>query len=106
MNGSFKPKTFSSSEELNLESFNSEFNQDNTLAIITGSTGNSKIYDKIKDSDFYRAIRINYPNARDIDNARTAGKAPGGKIVIHGLPNTMTAERVGHPVLDLSLIHI
>ena len=58
---------------------------------------------KIKDSDFYRAIRINYPNARDIDNARTAGKAPGGKIVIHGLPNTMTAERVGHPVLDWTL---
>ena len=53
MNGSFKPKTYSSSEELNLESFNSEFNQDNTLAIITGSTGNSKIYDKIKDSDLF-----------------------------------------------------
>ena len=53
MNGSFKPKAYSSSEELNLESFNSEFNQDNTLAIITGSTGNSKIYDKIKDSDLF-----------------------------------------------------
>ena len=53
MNGSFKPKTYSSSEELNLESFNSEFNQDNTLAIIAGSTGNSKIYDKIKDSDLF-----------------------------------------------------
>ena len=62
--------------------------------------GNYILDYKIKDSDFYRAIRINYPNARDIDNARTAGKAPGGKIVIHGLPNTMTAERVGHPVLD------
>ena len=53
MNGSFKPKAYSSSKELNLESFNSEFNQDNTLAIITGSTGNSKIYDKIKDSDLF-----------------------------------------------------
>ena len=53
MNGSFKPKAYSSSKELNLESFNSEFNQDNTLAIITGSTGHSKIYDKIKDSDLF-----------------------------------------------------
>ena len=64
MNGSFKPKTYSSSEELNLESFNSEFNQDNTLAIIAGSTGNSKIYNKITDSDlfpnWFREIKFKY----------------------------------------------
>ena len=62
--------------------------------------GNYILDYKIRDSDFYRAIRINYPNIGDIAYARKAGKEPGGKIVIHGLPNKMTAERVGHPVLD------
>ncbi len=55
---------------------------------------------KIEDSHFYRAIRINYPNAQDIAYARERGKKPGGKIMIHGLPNTMSAERVGHTLID------
>ena len=55
---------------------------------------------KLEDSHFYRAIRINYPNARDIAYARAMGKDPGGKIMIHGLPNTMSAERVGHTFID------
>ena len=55
---------------------------------------------KIKNSHFHRAIRISYPNANDIESAKLNGKDPGGKIMIHGLPNTMSAERVGHPTLD------
>ena len=55
---------------------------------------------KLEDSHFYRAIRINYPNAQDIAHARQMGKEPGGKIMIHGLPNTMSAERVGHTIID------
>ena len=55
---------------------------------------------KIRNSHFYRAIRINYPNAQDTEMAKLECKDPGGKIMIHGLPNTMSAERVGHPTLD------
>lgn len=55
---------------------------------------------KLEDSHFYRAIRINYPNAQDIAHALAMGKNPGGKIMIHGLPNTMSAERVGHTLID------
>jgi murein L,D-transpeptidase YafK len=55
---------------------------------------------KLQDSAFYRAIHISYPNPQDIAHARTQGVEPGGKIMIHGLPNNMSAARVGHPVID------
>lgn len=55
---------------------------------------------KLKNSQFYRAIRVSYPNSQDIARARALGKDPGGKIMIHGLPNRMSASRVGHPSLD------
>lgn len=38
-------------------------------------------------SDFYMSIHISYPNNRDIQKARAAGRDPGGMIMIHGLPN-------------------
>ena len=38
-------------------------------------------------SDFHLSIGISYPNIRDIANARSAGKDPGGDIFIHGQPN-------------------
>jgi len=44
-NGSFKAKYYSSSETLDLNSYLAEFNDDNTLAIITGSEGTAKICD-------------------------------------------------------------
>jgi hypothetical protein len=37
-------------------------------------------------SQFYRSIHISYPNARDRARARKAGVAPGGDVMIHGLP--------------------
>jgi murein L,D-transpeptidase YafK len=40
-----------------------------------------------KDSSFYRALHISYPNTRDYRNAKKAGKSPGGLIMIHGQPN-------------------
>lgn len=55
---------------------------------------------KLKKSAFYRAIRVSYPNQRDITYARARGVDPGGKIMIHGLPNKMSADRVGHPMID------
>ncbi len=36
-------------------------------------------------SQFYRALHISYPNARDKENARRLGVSPGGDIEIHGL---------------------
>ena len=37
-------------------------------------------------SDFHLSLGINYPNEADIENARKAGKSPGGDIFIHGGP--------------------
>jgi len=37
-------------------------------------------------SEFHLSIGISYPNARDIAQARAAGKKPGGDIFIHGRP--------------------
>jgi murein L,D-transpeptidase YafK len=38
-------------------------------------------------SGFHRAIHISYPNQSDLAFARRAGIAPGGGVMIHGLPN-------------------
>ncbi len=38
-------------------------------------------------SSFHRAIHISYPNAQDRRDARRRGVAPGGNVLIHGLPN-------------------
>jgi murein L,D-transpeptidase YafK len=55
---------------------------------------------KLKDSAFYKAIRVSYPNGQDISYAHARGVEPGGKIMIHGLPNKLSAARVGHPMID------
>jgi murein L,D-transpeptidase YafK len=40
-------------------------------------------------SDFFLAIQVSYPNKQDALNARRHGWAPGGLIMLHGLPNTL-----------------
>jgi murein L,D-transpeptidase YafK len=42
---------------------------------------------KNRRSRFHLALRISYPSADDRDRAQRAGVAPGGDIMIHGLPN-------------------
>ena len=42
---------------------------------------------KKKDSAYYRAIRISYPNESDRARARQKGVHPGGSIMIHGQKN-------------------
>lgn len=42
---------------------------------------------KKSDSAYYRAIRISYPNKKDIQRARERGQKPGGDIMIHGQKN-------------------
>ena len=36
------------------------------------------------ESEFHLSLGINYPNARDVAEARKLGKSPGGDIFIHG----------------------
>lgn len=36
------------------------------------------------ESQFHLSLGISYPNARDVAEARTLGKAPGGDIFVHG----------------------
>jgi murein L,D-transpeptidase YafK len=43
------------------------------------------------DSAFHRALHISYPEAADVARAAAAGLAPGGDIMIHGLPNGRSA---------------
>ncbi|MET0067000.1 MAG: L,D-transpeptidase family protein [Candidatus Thiodiazotropha sp.] len=42
---------------------------------------------KKDNSDFYRAMHISYPNARDKALADKLGVSPGGFIMVHGQPN-------------------
>jgi len=39
-----------------------------------------------KESRFYKALHISYPNSRDLATANNRGRSPGGNIMIHGLP--------------------
>lgn len=40
-----------------------------------------------RNSSFYRALHISYPNSRDRAQARRRAISPGGAIYIHGMPN-------------------
>jgi murein L,D-transpeptidase YafK len=51
-------------------------------------------------SQFYRAIHVSYPRGDDQLHARRWGVSPGGLIMLHGLPNGVSAARVGHPWSD------
>jgi murein L,D-transpeptidase YafK len=49
--------------------------------------GSYRLAERNPDSDFFLSIRISYPNDDDVRRARARGLAPGGQIMIHGLPN-------------------
>ncbi|HEU4517247.1 MAG TPA: L,D-transpeptidase family protein [Steroidobacteraceae bacterium] len=44
-------------------------------------------------SDFFLAVQVSYPEASDIALARKNGWAPGGAIMVHGLPNILKYSR-------------
>jgi murein L,D-transpeptidase YafK len=52
------------------------------------------------DSAFHRALHISYPSAADTARATEAGLAPGGDIMIHGLPNGFDALGQAHLLRD------
>ncbi len=49
--------------------------------------GAYSLSEKRPHSQFYKAIRISYPNATDRNLAAARGVDPGGDIMIHGQPN-------------------
>jgi murein L,D-transpeptidase YafK len=51
-------------------------------------------------SAYHKAIHISYPNDEDTARAAALGLSPGGRIMIHGLPNQVSAWQVNHPKLD------
>jgi murein L,D-transpeptidase YafK len=51
-------------------------------------------------SQFHRALHISYPNAQDRERSRKQGVAPGGDIMLHGLPNGYGAVGAAHRLRD------
>ncbi len=55
--------------------------------------GKYKISCKNPGSEYHKSLCISYPDKTDRDNARKAGKSPGGNVRIHGLPNGVSAHK-------------
>lgn len=64
---------------------------------------------KKKESEYYRALHVSYPNKNDIEQTRKYSEAkgvqmsPGGDIMIHGLPNDeklRSLVELGHPLIN------
>ena len=52
------------------------------------------------ESRFYRSMRVSYPNRTDRARAARAGVSPGGDIMIHGLPERLSAIGSAHSNWD------
>jgi murein L,D-transpeptidase YafK len=52
------------------------------------------------DSEYFLSIRVSYPSARDVAEARKLGVAPGGAIMIHGQPNEPTQSETYYKTQD------
>ena len=44
---------------------------------------------RVPSSHYFRALHVSYPNAEDAQQAAARHVAPGGDIMIHGLPNVL-----------------
>ncbi len=51
--------------------------------------GEYTIAEKKVNSSFHRALKISYPNEKDLIEASKLGRSPGGQIMIHGLSKEM-----------------
>ncbi|MFL1404859.1 murein L,D-transpeptidase family protein [Marinobacter sp. M1N3S26] len=51
-------------------------------------------------SEYYKSIRISYPNHKDRKLAEAWGLQPGGNIMIHGLPNDVGDMAFAYQGLD------
>ncbi len=55
--------------------------------------GNYRLTRRNAQSDYFLAVQVSYPEAADIVLARRSGWAPGGSIMVHGLPNFLKYPR-------------
>ncbi len=55
------------------------------------------------DSRYHKALHVSYPNAEDRKRAAKLGAAPGGAIMIHGLPNGRGFIGSAHRLYDWTL---
>lgn len=62
--------------------------------------GRYRISAKPSASRFHRSLRVSYPDAADRARAAAAGVAPGGDIMIHGLPNGLGWVGPLHRLVD------
>jgi murein L,D-transpeptidase YafK len=53
-----------------------------------------------KNSRFYRALHVSYPNGVDRERARKLGVDPGGDIMIHGITNGLGWLGSVHRMID------
>jgi murein L,D-transpeptidase YafK len=53
-----------------------------------------------ENSGFHLSLHIDYPRQADGLAASAIAADPGRDIMIHGLPNGFSAERIGHPSVD------
>ena len=51
-------------------------------------------------SRFHKSLRISYPGQKDIEEAKRAGKNPGGGILIHGITNGFSRVGRFHLLID------
>jgi murein L,D-transpeptidase YafK len=49
--------------------------------------GRYTVIGKLSKSAYHKALRLSYPERKDVDCAKTQNRQPGGDIMIHGLPN-------------------
>ena len=54
-------------------------------------------------SQYHKALHISYPNADDRKRAARLGVAPGGDVMIHGLPNGKGLIGAAHRLYDWTL---
>lgn len=54
-------------------------------------------------SAYHRSLHVSYPNAEDRRRTARLGVAPGGDIMIHGLPNGMGWLGASHRLYDWTL---
>ncbi|MFO1408064.1 MAG: L,D-transpeptidase family protein [Steroidobacteraceae bacterium] len=50
--------------------------------------GSYQLVRRNSNSEYFLALEVSYPNARDLERARELGLPPGGLIMIHGQPNS------------------
>jgi len=55
------------------------------------------------ESQYHKALHVSYPDAEDRERAARLGVAPGGAIMIHGLPNGKGFIGSAHRLYDWTL---